>query len=158
MEIHDLIAGLAIVVGLIGIVLVFVPGLTLEVAAVAIWAFVESTTVAWVVLGVTVGLAVLATVLKFVFPHRKLRDAGIPGWLILLAVAAAVVGLFAIPLIGAPVAFVATIYLFEHARSDPQEAWPSTKTAGRAVLASIGIELVGGFLIFAVFVAGASLT
>ena len=158
MEIHDLLAGLGVLLGLVGIVLVFLPGLIIEVAAVAIWAFIESTAVAWIVFGITLGLAVLASVLKFAFPHRKLREAGIPGWLIALALVTAVIGLFAIPGVGAPIAFVLTIYVFEQARKGRREAWPATKTAVAAVLASIGIELGGGFLILLVFVGGALLT
>lgn len=158
MEAHDLLAGLGVLLGLVGILLVFLPGLIIEVAAVAIWASVESTAVAWIVLGLTVALAVLATVLKFAFPHRKLREAGISARLILLALVAAVIGLFVIPGMGAPIAFVLTIYTFERARRGRSEAWPATKTAVGAVLASVGIELAGGFLILAVFVGGAFLT
>ena len=158
MEVHDVLAGLAVLAGLVGIVVVFLPGLVLQVAAVAIWAFEESTFVGWVVLGTVVGLAVTASVLKYVFPGRRLREAGIPGWVLLVAVMVAVVGLFAIPVVGAPIGFVVAIYVFERARKGRERAWPSTKTALRAVLTSIGIELAGGFLIAAVFFAGALTT
>jgi len=158
LEIHDVLAGLAVLAGLVGIVVVFLPGLVLQVAAVTIWAFEESTLIGWVVLGTVIGLAVTASVLKYVFPGRRLREAGIPGWVLLVAVLVAVVGLFAIPVVGAPIGFVVAIYVFERARKGKERAWPSTKTALRAVFTSIGIELAGGFLIAAVFFAGVFLT
>lgn len=158
MEIHDVLAGLVVLVGLIGIVVVVLPGLALQVAAVAVWAFEESTFTGWVVLGVVVALAVAASVLKYLFPGRRLREAGIPGSVLLLAVAVAAVGLFVIPVIGAPLGFVLTVYSFERARKGREQAWPSTKHALRAVFTSIGIELAGGFLIALVFFGGALLT
>jgi uncharacterized protein len=154
LELHDFLAGIAVLAGLIGIVVVFLPGIVLQVVAVALWAFEESSAVGWVVFGLVLILAITATVLKYVFPGRKLREAGIPGWVLLLAVLVAVAGLFVIPVVGAPIGFVLTIYFFERVRRGPQEAWPSTKVALRAVLTSIGIELTGGFLILGVFVAG----
>jgi uncharacterized protein YqgC (DUF456 family) len=158
LEVHDLLAGIGVLVGLVGIVVVFLPGLALQVISVGIWAFEESSVVGWVVLGIVVTLAVVATVLKYVFPHRRLRDQGVPSWVVFTAVAVAIVGLFVIPVIGAPIGFILTVYVFERARLGPTRAWPSTKTALKAVLTSTGIELTGGFLSLIVFVAGAFIT
>lgn len=158
MEIHDVLAGLAVLAGLVGIVAVFLPGIALQVVAVAVWAFEESTGLAWVVLVVVVGLAVGATVLKYLFPGRRLREAGVPGRVLLVAVLVAIVGLFVIPVVGAPIGFVLAIYAFERARKGRARAWPSTRTALRAVATSMGIELAGGFLIAVAFFAGALLT
>lgn len=158
MEFHDVLAGLAVLAGLVGIVVAFLPGLALQVVAVTIWAFEESTAIAWVVLGLTIALATTATILKYAFPHRRLRAEGVPGWILFVAVIVAVIGLFVIPVIGAPLGFILTVYLFERVRRGPTQAWPSTKTALKAVLTSTGIELAGGFLILIVFVTGAFLT
>lgn len=158
MEIHDVLAGIAVLVGLIGIVLVFLPGLLLQVAAVAVWAFEESTVIGWVVLVVVVTLALGATGLKYAFPHRQLRHEGVPGWVLFVAVVVAVIGFFVIPVVGAPIGFIVTVYIFERVRRGPTRAWPSTKTALKAVMTSTGIELAGGFLILLVFIAGALLT
>lgn len=158
MEAHDILAGLAVLIGLVGIVLVFLPGLVLQVVAVTIWAFEESTPTGWAVLGLVIFLAITATVLKYLFPGRRLRQAGIPSWVLFTALVVAVVGMFAVPVVGFPLGFVLAIYLFERARTGAERAWPSTKTAVKAVLASIGIELAGGFLIAVVFFSGALLT
>jgi hypothetical protein len=138
-------------------VVVFLPGLTLQVLAVGIWAMVESSVPGWVVFGIVLAVAIAATVLKYLFPGRRLREAGIPGWLLLVAVLIAIVGLFVIPVVGAPIGFVVTVYAFERARRGRERAWPSTKMALRAVLMSIGIELAGGFLIAVAFFGGALL-
>lgn len=158
MEIHDLLAGIAVLVGLIGILLVFLPGILLQVVAVFLWTLEEANPIAWLVFGIVVILAVATTILKYVFPQRRLTEAGIPGWLLFLAVAVAIVGLFVIPIVGAPIGFVLTIYVFERARHGRARAWPSTKTAVKAVLTSMGIELAGGFVILVVFVVGALAT
>lgn len=136
-------------------VLVFLPGISLQVVGVAVWAFAESSGLGWVVLGATILIAAAASVLKYLHPGRRLKAAGIPNWLMLAATLAAVIGFFAIPVVGAPLAFVLTIYLFERSRRGKTVAWPSTKTALRAIATSVGIELAGAFLILAVFVAGA---
>jgi len=158
LEIHDVLAGAAVLLGLVGIVVVFLPGLAFQVVAVLLWALEESTVVGWVVLGIVIAIAGSATILKYVFPHRSLRTEGVPGWVLLVAVLVAVVGMIAIPIVGAPIGFVLTVYVFERLRRGPAQAWPSTKTALKAVLTSTGIELAGGFLILAVFAAGALIT
>lgn len=158
MEIHDILAGLVVLAGLVGIVVPVLPGIALQLVAVAFWAYEESNLTAWVVLGLVSALAVTATVLKYLFPGRRLKATGIPGWVLLAAVLAGIVGLFVIPVVGAPIGFVLTIYGFERTRKGKTLAWPSTKNALRAVLTSIGIELAGGFVVAVVFVAGALLT
>jgi uncharacterized protein YqgC (DUF456 family) len=158
LEIHDFLAGVLVLAGLVGIVVPVLPGLLLQIGAIAFWAFEESSFVGWVVLVLAIVLAIAASVIKFVFPGKRLKEAQVPGWLVLVAVSVAIVGLFVIPVVGAPIGFVLTIYLFERARHGGERAWPSTKSALRAVLQSIGIELSGGFLIAVVFFFGVFLT
>lgn len=152
---HDIIAGLAVLIGVFGVVVVLVPGLALQVLAVVVWAVVESSPGAWVTLGTVLAVAMGATVLKYLHPGRRLRAAGITNRLLIMATAAAALGFFAVPVVGAPLGFVLSIYLFERKRKGREAAWPSTKAALTAVVASIGIELAGAFVIVAVFFAGA---
>lgn len=157
MEIHDILAGIAVLIGLAGTVVMILPGIVLQVVAVAIWAFEESTLLGWVVLGLVLALAVAATALKYVFPGRRLREVGIPRSVLALAVIAGTVGFFFF-VVGAPLAFLTVIYVFERARVGRGRAWASTKEAIKALMTSVGIELAGGALILVVFVAGALLT
>ncbi|HJS72622.1 MAG TPA: DUF456 domain-containing protein [Acidimicrobiia bacterium] len=143
---------------MVGTVVPIIPGLVLQVIAVTIWAFEKQTTFGWVVLGVVLTLAATATALKYLYPGRRLKEAGVPGLVLFVAVVAGVIGLFVIPVVGAPLFFVLTIYAFERARRGRQQAWPSTKTALKAVVQSIGIELIGAFLVAVTFFSGVLLT
>lgn len=136
-----------------GIILPVLPGLVLQLLAMVLWAFEESTTLGWLLAGLAVTVGVTATVYKYLHPGRRLRGAGIPGWLLFVAVVAGVIGFFAIPIVGAPIAFVLAIYLFQLRKRDGN-AWASTKTAIGAVLQSVGIELAGGFVITLLLIAG----
>ena len=158
MEAHDILAGIAVLVGLIGIVVALIPGLILQLIAVFVWALEESTTVGWLVFVLAMAAAAAATYFKYAYPGRQLREGGIPGWLLALALLVAFVGLFVVPIIGAPIGFVFTIYLFERARHGSQQAWPSTKRALKAIVTATGIELAGGVTILLLFVAGTLLT
>lgn len=144
--------------GLVGVVVAVVPGLALQVIAVTIWAFEKGTAAGWVVLGLVLAIAATATILKYAFPHRKLREEGVPGWILVVGAVAAVIGLFVIPVIGAPIGFILTVYVFERVRRGPARAWPSTKTALKAVFTSMGIELAGGFAIVLVYFMGVFVT
>lgn len=153
MEIHDLIAGVAIAVGLVGIVVVLIPGLPLEVVAVVLWAFEEGTGLATGAAVIAVVIAVTVTVLKYLRPGRRLREAGVPRAQLLLAVVAAIIGFFAIPVIGGPLAFVGALYLLQRIRVGAERAGQATRVALGAIAVSIGIELSGGFLIAALWLA-----
>ena len=158
MDLIDFLAGLGVLAGLVGVVVAVVPGLALQVIAVTIWAFEKGTAAGWVVLGLVLAIAATATILKYAFPHRKLREEGVPVWILVVGAVAAVIGLFVIPVIGAPIGFILTVYVFERVRRGPARAWPSTKTALKAVFTSMGIELAGGFAIVLVYFMGVFVT
>lgn len=157
LELHDVLAGLAVLVGLAGTVVPVLPGLALQVAAVVIWAFEESSPTGWAVLTLVVAVAMAASILKYLYPGRQLKEGGVPGWVLFVAVIVGIICFFPIPVVGGPLGFVATVYVFERARRGREQAWPSTKTALKAVLQSIGIELGGAFLVTLVFFSGALL-
>jgi hypothetical protein len=74
---------------------------------------------------------------------------------LVLALLAGVVGFFVVPVVGGPVAFAASVYLVSRAKSgDHVEAWAATKHAARAVLTSIGIELLAALGIIATWLVG----
>src|SRR5690349_481643 len=70
------LVALAIAVGLVGIVVPVLPGGLLVFAAIAVWAIVEHTAVAWVTLGVAAALFVTAEVVKYLWPMRRMREIG----------------------------------------------------------------------------------
>lgn len=135
-------------IGLAGIVLPVLPGLVLMVGAVLVWALEESSVIGWSILVLSILLAVTAILVKYIIPGRNLKEAGIPTSTMLVAAFGAFVGFFAIPIIGAPIGFIAGIYVMEWRRVGRGGAWPATKKSAGQVALSIGIELTGGLLIF----------
>ncbi|MGL5864606.1 MAG: DUF456 domain-containing protein [Dermatophilaceae bacterium] len=154
-DLWSVIPALLITVGLIGIVVPLLPGMLLILAGVLVFAVAESSTTGWVVFGISVVIAGAGWVLQYLIPGRRMRERGISTGTLLLAVALAVVGFFVIPVIGALVGFVAGIYVIELSRGrDTRHAWERTRHAAVAVGQSIGIELVAGFIIVGLYVAG----
>lgn len=142
--------GIALAVGLVGVVLPVLPGLLLCWAAVAVWAVIEGTAAAWIVLVVATALALLGQALKYLIPGARMRTAGVPWSTLVLGGVLAIVGFFVIPVVGLVVGFVLGVYLGELSRLDGHgEAWPSTVEAVKAVGLAILIELAAGMFITA---------
>jgi len=151
----DLLAGLLILAGLIGIVVPVLPGLLLSWGGVLLWALVVRTPLAWAVLGIATAVLVLGTVVKYLIPGRRMREAGVPWSSLALGTLLGIVGFVVIPVLGLFVGFVAGIYLAERIRlSDNAAAWPSTVAALKAVGVSMLIELLAGLAIAATWIAG----
>jgi uncharacterized protein len=141
------LVGLAIAVGIVGVVLPVLPGALLAWAAIVVWAVVEGTATAWVVLGVATVAIGVAQVVKVLVPGRRLRDAGVPRASILAGVVLAVAGFFLIPIVGLFLGFPLGVYLQERRRLGRHEpAWRSTTAALRAIGLSIAIELAATLL------------
>ena len=153
------LCALLIVVGMIGIVVPVLPGLLLTLLAVLVWAVSTGGTTAWVVFALAALAYAVGLIAQFLIPGRRLKSQGVGTGTLLAAVVAAVVGFFVIPVIGAVVGFVLGIFAVETSRTrDREQAWIRTKAALRAILHSMGIELVTAFVIAVLFVVGVLLT
>jgi uncharacterized protein YqgC (DUF456 family) len=142
------LVGVAILVGLVGVLLPVVPGLLLCWGAVLVWALVERSAAAWTVLALSSLLLATSQVVKYLVPGRRLRSAGVPWRSVAAGGALAVVGFFVIPVVGALAGFVGGVYGAERLRLRTHAAaWPSTVRALQAVGLSVLIELVAGLLI-----------
>jgi uncharacterized protein YqgC (DUF456 family) len=157
-ETEDLLAGVAIAVGLVGIVLPLLPGSLLIAAAVVVWALAVGEGIGWVVAGVACALLAAGTLVKYLLPGRHLKNQGIPTRTLALGGLLGVVGFFVIPIIGLPLGFVLGVYLSEAQRLGSDAAWPATRVTLKAVGASILIELTAGLLAAATWLAGAVAT
>ena len=158
MAVETVLAGLLVVVGLVGVVVPVLPGLLLVLAGIAIWAVPRGDAVGWTVLGVAVVIVALGTVAKYLLPGARMRAAGVPGRTLLAGGVLGIVGFFVVPLVGLVLGFVLGIYLAEYVRLGRDGAWPSTRTALGAVGWSILIELAAGLLATAVWVGAVVLT
>jgi len=148
------LVGVAIAVGLAGVLLPVVPGLLLCWGAVLVWALVERTAVAWTVLTVATALFAVSQVVKYLVPGRRLRSAGVPWGSLAAGGVLGVVGFFVIPVVGMVLGFVGGVYGAERLRLRTHAAaWPSTVRALQAVGLSVLIEIGAGLLIAATWLA-----
>lgn len=150
---ETVIAGVLIVVGIIGILLPVLPGLLLVLVGIAVWAVPRNDAVGWWVLGIAVAIIAIGSVIKYVLPGRRLRDAGVPTRTMLAGAVLGIIGFFVVPVLGLFIGFVLGVYLAELQRlGSSAQAWPSTRHALAAVGWSIVIELFTGLLAAAVWV------
>jgi uncharacterized protein len=154
----DLLAGLAILVGLAGIVVPVLPGTLLILVAVVVWAALVGGATAWAVAAVASLLLVVGGVVKYTVPGRRLKTAGVPNSTIVVGGLLGIVGFFAIPVVGLFVGFIGGVYLAELRRLGHPQAWPSTVAALKATGLSVLIELAAGLLAASVFVVGVTVT
>ena len=149
-----ILVALAIAVGLVGIVVPILPGALLVFAAIAVWAVVEHTVVSWVTLGVVTALLAAATLIKYLWPARRMRDADVGTRSLVAGGVLGIIGFFVIPVVGLVIGFVLGVYLAELAtRRDQRVAWTSTVHALKGVALSVGVELAGALLATAAWVA-----
>lgn len=150
-----ILVALAIAIGLAGILFPLLPGTLLIWAAIAVWAYVEHTTAAWVVLGVATAVLGAGILVKYLWPARRMRAADVSGRTLAVGALFAVIGFFVIPVAGLLVGFVLGVYLAELVqRRDQRRAWASTVHAVKGVALSVGVELTAGLLATAAWVVG----
>jgi uncharacterized protein YqgC (DUF456 family) len=154
----EVLVGLAVLVGVLGVIVPVLPGSLLILVAVLVWAVQDGSGTAWTVFSVTVVLLALGTVVKYAVPGRSLKAAGVPNRTLLTGGLLGLVGFFVLPVVGLLVGFVLGVYLGELQRVGRDDAWPSTKHALRAAGLSVLIELVAAALAAATYFVGASMT
>ena len=149
------LVAMAIAVGLVGILVPFLPGTLLVGAAIAVWAYVEHTTVSWVILGVATAVLGAGVLIKYLWPARRMRAADVNGRTSAAGAVLGVIGFFVVPVAGLVLGFVLGVFLAELAqRRDRRRAWASTVHAVKGVALSVGVELAAALSATAVWVVG----
>lgn len=142
-----ILVALAIAVGIVGIIVPLLPGILLVYAAILIWAFVVHNVAGWVTLGVVTVLIGATTLIKYMWPMKRMRAADVGTKTLLAGAVLGIIGFFVIPVVGLIIGFVLGVYLAElAARHDQRMAWTSTKQALKGVALSVGVELTGALL------------
>ena len=154
----ELLVGLVVLVGLVGVVVPLLPGTLLVAAAVVVWALDERSTTAWVCTAVALALLAVGAVVKYLVPGKRLKSSGVPTSTLLLGGLLGVVGFFVVPVIGLFLGFVLGVYLSEVRRLGSHRAWPATRAALAAVGLSVLIELAAALLAAVVWLGGAVAT
>lgn len=144
----DLLAGIVIVIGLVGAVIQVIPGLLLVGGAVAIWGGITGGTLGWGLAVAALLVTILGTVLKYLLAGRYLQRQGVATRSLMVGAIVGIVGFFVIPVIGLPLGFVLGTYLAEWQRlHDQSAAWAATIAAMRATGLSILIELAATLML-----------
>jgi len=142
-----LLVGLAVLVGLAGIVVPVLPGSALIAVAVGVWAFTHPSTGSWVVLAVVVALLAVGWAGTYVLTGRRVSAAGVPRRSLVVAGLVGIVGFVVVPVVGLLLGFVLGLYAMEHLRlRDPtaarESAWVALRATGLGMLVELGLALL----------------
>lgn len=157
--IGEALVGVAVVVGLLGVVIQVVPGSLIVLAAVVVWGVVTGGPVGWTVAAIAVVAVAAAGVLEYVVAGRYLLRAGVPPRTLILGGLLGVVGFFVVPVVGLPLGFVLGVFLVELGRRRERlAAWRATVSAVKATGLGILVELAGSLVATGAWVVGLLLT
>lgn len=149
-----MLVGIACLVGIVGTVVPVLPGAILCAVSVVVWA-VFTGGHAWWFAGLAVLIVGAAFVLKYLIPGKRMKDQGVPSWILLVGAVGGIIGFFLIPVVGIFVGFIAAIYLAEIVRlRSVADAWPTTITAMKAAGLSALIDFSSAVFATAVWVSG----
>jgi len=80
-----------------------------------------------VTLGVVAALLAASTLIKYLWPVRRMRAADVSTWSLAAGAVLGIIGFFVIPVLGLVIGFVLGVYLAELVnRRDHRVAWTST--------------------------------
>jgi uncharacterized protein YqgC (DUF456 family) len=153
------VVGLAVAVGLVGIVVPVLPGTVLIGLAMLAWAVLTGGS-AWFFFAGAAVLLVAGQVAMYLLPGRRMTRAGVRKTTLLVGAVLGVVGFFVIPVIGLPIGFVLGVFLSELVRAETgsgraRSAWGATVVAVKGVGMSVAIEASAALLATIVWVVGA---
>ncbi|GAA1597327.1 DUF456 domain-containing protein [Actinoplanes couchii] len=151
----NILSGLVILTGVIGVLMPVLPGLVLTWVGALLWALLGdapggSRTLVAILATVIFGLGI---VIKFLWPGKKLRNT-VPTSALLAGGVLGVIGFFVVPVVGLVLGFVLGVWLVELNRLGMEKAWPSTRRAIAAVGLSLLVELAAALLIAVVWLFG----
>jgi uncharacterized protein YqgC (DUF456 family) len=143
----EVLVGLVICVGLLGIVLPILPGTLLIFGAIAVWSVVTGGAVAWTVFAIAALALVVTAIVKYTWPGKRLQQAGVPNRSLIIGGLVGIVGFFVVPVIGLVLGFLLGMYVSEIQRHRTHAgAWRSTVAATKAAGLSILVELFGALI------------
>ncbi|MEU9762924.1 DUF456 domain-containing protein [Streptomyces sp. NPDC047985] len=149
MGVWQLVAvGLVMFLGLVGVLVPGVPGQAIVWAAVLWWALTDRTSAAWSVLMGATALLLVDQALKPLLPPRRPHESGAPRRTLVLGGVGAIVGFFVVPVLGAFVGYVGTVYGVERLRLGSRgSGWASIRSVMRATGWSVLVELFACLLV-----------
>ena len=148
------LAGLAYIVGLTGIVVPVLPGTITIAIATLVWAIVIGGWPAWIVVAIVLVLSAIGMTTSYVLTGRKLHAAEVPMWPIYVGIAAGIVGFFVIPLLGLLIGFVLGLCISEAVRQKDLSkglgsAWIAVKALGVGIMIEFSLAMLST-IVFAI--------
>lgn len=152
----EVLVGVVMVVGLVGVVVPVLPGLLLSFLAVVAWALLDGGGwVRWLTVVVVGAVALGGYVLGTVLPSRQTAQAGVPDWVVLAGAVGMVVGFFTIPVVGIVVGGVLGVWLAELVRTrDAGRAWRVTWATLKGFGLGAAAQFAAGLAMIAVWLTG----
>lgn len=156
----EVLVGLVMLVGVVGVLVPVLPGLLLVWAAGLAWVWLDGGGVARVAVAVVLTvLLVGGGIAKYVLPARSATGAGAPRSTLVLGAAGATVGFVVVPVVGLVLGGVLAVYLAElHRLRDGSAAGRSTWAVLRAIGIGVLVELAAAVLMVGAWLAGVLLT
>lgn len=149
------LAYIAYFLAIAGIIVPVLPGTITIAIATLVWAFVIGGPVGWFTFGVVLVLCVIGISVSYILTGSRLKAAKVPNWPIVWGVIGAIIGFFAIPVLGFPIGFIVGLFLAEWKRQgDAAQARTTTVVALKALGIGILIELGLAFLSLVAFTIG----
>ncbi len=140
--ITTVVAGLLLVVAVLGTVLPVLPGSLLAIATLLSWGWILGSPAAWWCAGIGMAIALAGWSASTVLTGRNLARQKIPRGSVALAVALAVVGMFLIPVLGLFIGFALGLVLGEYGRR--KDLGAALRASGSA-LKAMGIGVLVEF-------------
>lgn len=152
---EEVLFGVAMVLGVLGVVVPVLPGSLLVGAVILVWATETGGPVAWTVLGVAAAALVTAGIGKWLLARRKLQGAGVHRAAVVAGGVGGIIGFVVIPVVGLLLGFLAGVYLVERLRLHAHDpARRATVAALKASGVAILTELFGALIAATAWVVG----
>lgn len=140
--IWTIITGLAILVGVCGVIIPVLPGSLLIALSLLVWAFVVQQPLGWVVFGIGALFVATGMISSAVLTGRAMKKRSIPNRSVIIGVLLAIVGFFLVPVVGLLLGFVVGLFASEYIRL--KEFKPALASSGAALKAT-GIGMLTEF-------------
>ncbi|MFI1396929.1 DUF456 domain-containing protein [Streptomyces sp. NPDC020681] len=148
-----LLAGLVMLLGLLGVFLPGVPGRWLVWAGVLWWSMQDKSGLAWFLLVGSTAVLLIDQVAVWQLPPRRMRGVGVTRRMAAWAGVGALIGFFLLPVVGAIPGFIGGIYGTERVRLGGHgPAMASTRAVMRAIGTSVLVELFACLLVVGAWV------
>jgi uncharacterized protein YqgC (DUF456 family) len=146
MDLVNVLVGVAILVGLVGLVVPVLPGSLLIGAAVLVWAIDAEQGGAWLVFVLVALLLAVGHAASYVVAGKQVAASGVPRRSLVVAGLAGIVGFFVVPVIGLALFFPLGLFGMEYLRlrdvgSARTSAWVALKATALGMLLELGFAL-----------------